>query len=145
LDQNPVSIVVRDFNATFDHPGCEQSHRNLPFEYFEKAIEFMGKDRTYIICSNNIELCKKQTQFKGENFIFNEINPEGIYKGHFDLCLISKCSDFIISNSTFAWWGAWLGENKDKKIVCPHPWYGETLSHIKTDDLYPDSWIKINC
>jgi hypothetical protein len=145
LNQNPVAIVVRHFSNDFDHFDCEKSHRNISFEYFGKAIELMGKDRTYIICSNNIELCKNQKEFEGKNFIFNEINPEKIHKAHFDLCLISKCSDFIISNSTFAWWGAWLGQNKNKKVVSPYPWYGETLIHIKTKDLYPDSWIKIDC
>lgn len=144
LKDNPVSLVVRNFNPGFDYPGCEKNHYNLPFSYYEKAIELLGKDRKYIICSNDIDLCKQQKVFEGDNFIFNEIVPENLYKGYFDLCLISKCSDFIITNSTFSWWGAWLGNNKNKRVIAPVPWYGPNLSHINTDDLYPNGWEKLN-
>ena len=98
---------------------------------------------SYIICSNNIELCEQYDIFQGDNFIFNEVVPDNIYKGHFDLCLISSCQDFIISNSTFGWWGAWLGAGEGKRVILPTPWYGPGLSHINTDDLYPDEWEKI--
>lgn len=139
LDKNPVSIILRDFNDKFDYPGCNNNHRNLPLEYFNKAIELMGKNRTYIICSNNIDMCKQY--FKGDNFIFNDIKTRS-NKAYFDLCLSSKCKDFIISNSSFAWWAAWIGGGR---TIAPTPWYGEGLSHINTDDLYPTNWEKIKC
>ena len=139
----PVSILVRDFNPDYDYPNCENNHINIPSEFYEKSIDILGKDRTYIICSNNIEQTKKQKVFQGDNFIFNEVVLDDIYKGHFDLCLMSMCQDFIISNSTFAWWGAWLGKGEGKRVLIPTPWYGPGLSHISTDDLYPDEWEKI--
>ena len=143
LKDKPVSILVRDFNPDYDYPNCENNHINIPPEFYEKSIDILGKDRTYIVCSNNIELTKQQKVFQGDNFIFNEVVPDDIYKGHFDLCLMSMCQDFIISNSTFAWWGAWLGKGIGKRVLIPTPWYGSGLSHISTDDLYPDKWEKI--
>ena len=143
LKDKPVSILVRDFNPEYDYPNCENNHVNIPSEFYEKSIDILGRNRTYIICSNNIELTKKQKVFQGDNFIFNEVVPDDIYKGHFDLCLMSMCQDFIISNSTFAWWGAWLGKGEGKRVLIPTPWYGTGLSHISTDDLYPDEWEKI--
>lgn len=139
LDQNPVSIIVRNFNDYFDYPGCEKNHRNIPLEYYKKAVEMMGKDRIYIICSNDIDLCKEY--FKGENFIFSDIKTKN-EKAYFDLCLASKCKDFIISNSTFAWWAAWLGGGR---VIVPTPWYGPGLSDINTGDLYLSEWEKIEC
>lgn len=139
LEKDPVSIIVRDYNDQFDYPGCERNHRNLPIEYFYEAIEMMGKDRIYMICSNNIDLCKRY--FKGDNFIFNDVNSK-IEKGFFDLCVSSKCEDHIVSNSTFSWWSAWLGKGR---VIAPTPWYGADLAHINTDDLYPDGWEKIVC
>ena len=143
LKDKPVSILVRDFNPDYDYPNCENNHINIPSEFYEKSIDILGRDRTYIICSNNIKQTKKQKVFQGDNFIFNEVVPDDIYKGHFDLCLMSMCQDFIISNSTFAWWGAWLGKGEGKRVLIPTPWYGPGLSHISTDDLYPDEWEKI--
>jgi hypothetical protein len=139
LNQNTVSIIVRNFNEQFDYPNCENNHRNLPIDYYQKAIQLMGKDRTYIVCSNNVELCKDY--FVGDNFIFSDIETR-IEKGYFDLCLASKCKDFIISNSTFAWWAAWLGGGR---VISPTTWYGPGLSHINTNDLYPDGWERIEC
>ena len=139
LSTNPVSICVREYNDHFDYPGSHNNHRNLPWEYFERGIEMLGKDRTYIICSNNLDLCREQEVFKGNNFYFNDITTK-VEKSHFDLCLISKCSDFITSNSTFSWWGAYLSQNSTKRVIAPTPWYGPGLQHISTEDLYPDSW-----
>lgn len=139
LSKNPVSICVREYNDRFDYPGSHNNHRNLPWKYFERAIEILGKERQYIICSNNLDLCKKQEVFSGDNFHFNDVTTR-VEKSFFDLCLMSKCSDFIISNSTFAWWGAYLNKNPDKKVIAPDTWYGSGLAHISTKDLLPETW-----
>jgi hypothetical protein len=143
LREDAVSICVREFNDHFDYPGSHNNHRNLPWSYFEEAIEMLGKDRPYIICSNNLKLCQEQEVFKGSNFYFNDITTK-VDKSHFDLCLLSKCTDHIISNSTFSWWGAYLCQNPNKRVIAPSPWYGPGLAHISTQDLFPESWEVID-
>jgi len=151
LAEKPVSICIRYYNDAFDYPGCERNHWNIPVSYYQKAIEMMGEDRKYIICSNDVDRYKKV--FKGDNFFFNDMKTKS-EKAFFDLCLISKCDDFIISNSTFSWWGAWLGSKsrhpsydipEGGRVIAPAQWYGSGLSHINTDDLYPSHWEKISC
>lgn len=139
-----VSLVVRRYEDEFDYPGCENNHRNLPIEYYENAIEMLGKDRKYIICSNNVTWCKEQELFQKDNFIFNDTIPDGVNKAFYDLCLISRCKDHIIANSTFSWWGAWLGNKLGKKVIAPVTWYGPNLSHIDAEDLFPIEWTRID-
>jgi glycosyltransferase involved in cell wall biosynthesis len=57
-----------------------------------------------------------------------------------NLLLLSQASSFIISNSTFGWWGAALSMKPNKFVICPSPWFKQ-LSEPKC--LVPDSWHRI--
>ena len=60
-------IRVQDF-----HPPCTE-------DYYKECIEMLGKDRQYLVISDDIEWCK--TVFTGSNFHFNQETPEGLIKG----------------------------------------------------------------
>jgi hypothetical protein len=59
-------------------------------------------------------------------------------EGH--LALMSACKNFIIPNSSFSWWGAWLSKNKDKIVIVPKKWSGMKFIRF---DVFPKEWIKI--
>jgi len=137
IDDNPVAIVVR--RGDFLNPA-ELPYRSVcDIPYYESAInEFPG--RSTVIFSDDIPWCKEQGIFKESFFV--EYNGE-IPKGHFDLCMLSMCNDFIIANSTFSWWGAWLSANENKKVIAPVKWFGPALQHHNLKDQIPPTWKRL--
>jgi len=55
--------------------------------------------------------------------------------------LMSLCKHHIIANSSFSWWGAWLGSNPAKTVIAPLKWFNDTSKN--TSDLIPASWLRI--
>ena len=80
-----------------------------------------------------------------ENFkLSNCVYVEGLDRFK-DMCLMTLCDHNIIANSTFSWWGAYLNQNLNKKIICPYNY----LNYIPLNDIingkyFPKEWIPIN-
>jgi len=55
-----------------------------------------------------------------------------------DLALMSLCEIFVISNSTYSFWGAFLSNYK--YVLYPDPW---SYVHSKSEYLIPKDWIKL--
>jgi len=58
-----------------------------------------------------------------------------------DFSLMMNCRHFIIANSTFSWWAAWLGKHPDKLVIAPRNWYRSSRNTDK--DLVPDHWVRL--
>ena len=39
-----------------------------------------------------------------------------------DFHLLRQCAHFVIANSSFSWWAAWLGADTDAIVYAPAPW-----------------------
>jgi len=143
--QNPCKQMMEDTNLPVslhirrgDFLRNSGNHHNLGLDYYESALNLFENDRQVIIFSDDPIWCKEQSIFKDDRFLISEAdNP------YIDLCLMSMCSDFIIANSTFSWWGAWLSQNLNKKVVAPSKWFGPNNQHHDTKDLFPENWVII--
>lgn len=137
-NMNSVAIHIRRGDY-FNNPKVRNVHGILGQDYYKKSISYVKKrvkNPFYFIFSDDVELVKKTFLFfNKKNYIF--IDTKSSIN---DLHLMSNCKHFIIANSTFSWWGAWLSKNKDKIICAPKNW---VRAKISTPDIIPESWIKI--
>lgn len=129
-DLTSINIRRGDYLKVQDQlPVCS-------LQYYNDAIDKMGRTKPYLITSDDLTWCRKN--FKGDMFYFAEkTNPT------YDLYLQSLCKNNIISNSTFSWWGAWLNMHTNKMVIAPEKWFGPTYKNHNTKDLIPEKWIKL--
>jgi hypothetical protein len=133
LASQPVSINIRrgDFvKQPHLHPVCST-------EFYKNAVRQLGQGKQFLVISDDIDWCRKI--LKGSNFHFVDNEVPAV-----DLYLQSKCSDNIISNSSFSWWGAWLNPRPGKTVIAPgENWTGKLHPYSYSDDLLPAEWIKL--
>ena len=127
----PVGLHIRRGDFLIN----SANHHNLGLDYYESALKHFNDDRNVIIFSDDPEWCKEQKLFEDDRFLVSEGNDS-----YTDLCLMSLCSDFIIANSSFSWWGAWLSKGVDKVVCAPSIWFGPNNAHLDTSDIIPDEW-----
>lgn len=90
----------------------------LELDYYAEAITQIKsriKDPVFYVFSDDIKWCEENF-INNASFIFvnNNYNDETS-----ELWLMSQCKHFIIANSTFSWWGAYLSNNPEKIIIMP--------------------------
>ncbi len=105
---------------------------NALYSYFDNWL-----NQNLIILSDDIEYCKYHFSFLPNVFFGEGLSAiEQLYLG-------TKCQHFIISNSTFSWWSAWLGEKENSIVIAPiKNFRGNKSLEYNDADYYPERWIK---
>lgn len=114
----------------------------LSLEYYNSASLIMKEkvtDPYLYIFSDDINWCKENLRL-GSNHYFVEDEHAGTKASNY-LQLMTLCKHFIISNSTFSWWAAWLGEKTTSVVIAPEKWFKSV--ELRNEDLVPSRWIQI--
>lgn len=94
-------------------------------------------DDDFIIFSDDIEWCKNK--FSSMKFRFPPTNYSNFNDSLIEFSAMRKCMAIIMSNSTFAWWTAYLSRRPGHITVYKNPWF----SNESINDIIPNdkSWI----
>ena len=131
--QNAIGLHVRrgDYLST--------GYSVTPLSYFQAAIAFM-KARVhasvpFILFTDDPVWCRAQSLFSA--CVLN--NERDDIKC---LAAMACCrTGFICCNSTYSWWGAFLGAHHAGGIVCaPSKWVNSNWVNPRHGTLYPPTW-----
>jgi len=140
VSQNSVCVHIRrgDYITT---PHGQNKHGVCPLDYYHKAIAYI-QDRLinpafYIFSDDPAWVSLSFPQLNPMTIVSHNVEKNDSE----DLRLMMNCKHFIIANSSFSWWGAWLGQFPNKTVIAPRRWY---ISPNHSDkDLVPESWIRM--
>ncbi|MFZ2303669.1 MAG: alpha-1,2-fucosyltransferase [Minisyncoccia bacterium] len=133
--ENSVSIHIRHGDNANKYA---QAHGVLPIEYYHTAIEKLLVDVVnpiFYVFSDDPKWAEENLKLSHKTLY---ISHNGDEKNYEDLRLMTHCRHHIIGNSTFSWWGAWLGK-KPNQIVFASKTY-HTNVDISGSDFIPPNW-----
>jgi hypothetical protein len=109
-----------------------------PMTYYQHGINYLtGKleNPFFFIFSDDPEWVAANFKLEYPHYLISGLNAN---RPEEELRLMSSCQHFIITNSSFSWWGAWLGQSHDKIVVAPKLWFRSGLN------IASESWFLIN-
>lgn len=137
---NAVAVHVR----FFDMPG-EQGITNAPGDYYARGVnkmETLASGAHYFIFSDQPGRARECIPLPDDRVTCVSHN-QGDANAYADLWLMTQCQHFIIANSTFSWWGAWLSASAGKHVIAPGYKKLEGKAWWGFDGLLPAEWIKL--
>jgi len=130
-----IHLRLKDYKNTSN----VNKHGLLSIHYYFRAIKILNQKKSnnkFIIFSDEVNLAKKKFAYLKEKIFFDEKN---LLDPVTTMYYMTKCNDFIISNSTFSWWAAYLSKSINKNIIYPINWYtNKKFKNISCNN----KWIK---
>ena len=136
---NSESICVSVRRGDFFNEKNKRSFGVCSEQYYLQGKKVLDerlqehKNIRYFIFSDDIEWCKNNLKLENCTYVSQDMP---VYE---TLRLMYSCKHFIVSNSTFSWWGQFLSRNKDKIVVSPARWNNDGYD----SQLIGDDWVLI--
>ncbi|MCB9197890.1 MAG: alpha-1,2-fucosyltransferase [Flavobacteriales bacterium] len=141
--QTAVGVQVRRGDYV-SHPIYKKTIGALDVNYYLNAMELMksklkGDEVCFYVVSDDINWCREKFGLSENiHFVDQERSKQGYLS---DMWLLSRFKHNIISNSTFSWWGAWIGESDSSIVIAPKNWTRNKENSPL--EIVPERWLKI--
>ncbi|MHA4895118.1 alpha-1,2-fucosyltransferase [Pedobacter sp. PWIIR3] len=131
--KNNKTIVVHIRRTDYLNYGKRDI--SLPMEYFKRRLDALGNIDDYLVYFVSDDMPHVKSFFEQKpNYIYslnNEIT---------DFQIIKNADIAIISNSSFAWWAAYLSE-KQNEVYAPKNWLGFRIGKEHPKKVMTDKFI----
>lgn len=132
---NSISLHIRrgDYLKYAQFQTCTPHY----YKYAINTIKEKINNPIFYIFSDDLEWSEEFIKQQNVNYkIISHNRGANSYK---DMYLMTQCKHNIIANSSFSWWGAWLGEQEGRIVICPSKW------NLKSEKIKPqlEHWLKI--
>jgi hypothetical protein len=139
-NENSIALHIRRGDYVAD-PNLRASFGPCSVGYYEKCLAHarsrLPSLRVFVF-SDDLRWAEQSLRLP-HDAVF--VSPANDANGLASFDLMRRCRHFIISNSTFAWWAAWLGEKKDTVIFAPRPWF---MNRKDDEGIVPERWVQVD-
>lgn len=110
------AIHVRrgDYGAIDDGLGGGSDGWILPASYYRRALELLPKGLFYVLLSDDPNWVDEAFSHLPHRWVSRNNEPV------VDMALMGRCRYNVIANSSFSWWGAWLNNSPDRRVLAPN-------------------------
>lgn len=128
-----------------DYVQKQDYHGLMPMEYYQEGLKIIAKKigltPVVYVFSDEPEWCADNLRIDYPFVVLpcRMTTKKVLGREDIDMGLMSACHNAVIPNSTFSWWGAWLGQ--EKNVVAPKKWF--TTPDLDWKDIVPERWTQI--
>jgi hypothetical protein len=138
LEENTNMVLVHARRTDYLKPQNIAIHNPLPPSYYHNAFAEIKKhiaNPFFVLVSDDPSYWDSVT-IPGPNTRINEANSA------ITLYFMTHFKNYIIANSSFAWWGAFLSKQREPLVLAPEKWFGPA-GFQDYQDIYEPGWIKV--
>lgn len=137
---NHAGQVTIASNCVAIHLRRDRYSNTCPTSYYQQAAitvkTISGEEPHFLVFSDTHQVDPDIVRLPGRVSL---IRHQGLNAHLEDFRLMTQCRHFIIANSTYSWWAAWLGSQPGSVVVAPRSgWYG---FRNPPRGLLPATWI----
>ncbi|MES2699615.1 MAG: alpha-1,2-fucosyltransferase [Pseudomonadota bacterium] len=143
---DPDAVVVHVRRGDYVNvPEHAQSIGFVGLDYYARALEFIhskiARPKVFVF-SDDLGWCREKLPSLGISVDYVDLKaPGGVQQHAFELQLMSRGRNFVLANSTFSWWAAWLSSADIPLVVVPEKWFND--ESIVTTDLPCPDWHRL--
>jgi hypothetical protein len=134
------SVAIHVRRGDLLRPQHQAVHGVCDAGYYEAAANLVAERtgaRSFYVFSDDIRWARATLRLPGATAYVegHDDAPE------WDLHLMSLCAHHVCANSSFSWWGAWLGSHPAQTVVAPRRWFASP--QLDAGDIVPARWLRL--